>query len=124
MWQPDTSRLPFFFKSNMDITINGKTYKFEVGSWWGPLYVYEDIMDIAAHPERKFNPAITLHLHVMLYCVLLSDNDGLDLTLDEFLAALDDLELCACLKEFYARRVTVLTAGRQESEPVGSKKKS
>ena len=111
----------------MEITINGRKYKFEVRSWWGPLYTFEDIMDVPAHLERKFNPASTLHLHVMLYCVLMNDNEALDLTLDEFIEALNNIELCNALTSFYLKRVDILTTGRHVSDQQsgnGSKKKS
>ena len=66
----------------MKITINNKASNFDYKGWWGPLYKYEEIMDIANHPERKFNPAVTFHLHTMFYAILLTDNDTLDLTVE------------------------------------------
>lgn len=95
----------------MKITINKKEYNFEYRGWWGPLYKYEEIMDIANHPERKFNPAVTFHLHTMFYAILLTDNDTLDLTVEGFFSALEDLSLCNTLTEYYSQRVAVLTQG-------------
>lgn len=91
--------------------------------WWGPQYNFENIMDVASHPERRYNPMLTFHLHVMLYCVLLCDNDPLDLTLDEFLAALEDLDLTRTLTEYYTRRVEILSRRRSDKEPEGESKK-
>lgn len=93
----------------MKITIKGKEYNFDFTGWWGPQYQFEEIMNVAQYPERRFNPNLTLHMHVMFYCVLLCDNDGLELTLDEFFEALNDLTLANALSDFYARRCEVLT---------------
>ena len=109
----------------MEISINGKQYQFNMSGWWGPQYHFEDIMGVAEHPERRFNPMLQLHLHVMFYCVLMCDNDPLDLTLDEFLDALNDLNLHRTLTEFYTKRVEILTKGvpaKQSGDD--SKKKS
>ena len=109
----------------MTITINGKDYQFNMSGWWGPQYKFEEIMQVGEHPERRFNPLLTLHLHVMLYCVLLCDNENFDLKLEEFMAALEDLELNRRLTEFYTKRMEILTKGmstKQHDED--SKKKS
>lgn len=96
-----------------------------MSGWWGPQYQFEEIMNVAEHPERRFNPMLTLHMHVMFYCVLLCDNEGLDLTLDEFFEALNDLNLVNTLNEFYAKRVDVLTKTLiPKKEKKDSKKKS
>lgn len=109
----------------MTITINGKDYQFNMSGWWGPQYKFEDVMNIAEHPERRFNPLLTFHLHVMFYCILLCDNDPLDLTLEDFMAALEDLELNRQLTEFYSKRVEILTKSINPSKPKeDSKKKS
>lgn len=110
----------------MEVRIKDKTYQFNVRSWWGPLYTFEEIMDVAAHPERRFNPASTLHLHTMLYCVLLNDNDALDLTLDEFFESLNDMALCSAMTEFFTRRASILLSGgtEKDSTPESKKKRS
>ena len=109
----------------MEITIKGKQYQFNMSGWWGPQYLYEDVMQVAEHPERRFNPLVSKHLHVMLYCVLMCDNDPLDLTLEDFLLALEDLELTRTLTEFYTKRVEILTKGMTSKESdADSKKKS
>lgn len=111
----------------MTITINGKDYLFEVSSWWGPQYTFETIMDVANHPERRFNPTLSLHQHVMLYCVLMNDNDNLDLTIEDFFKALEDISLVNKLTEFYAKRVEQLTQTvypKDEAPASDSKKKS
>lgn len=110
----------------MTITINGKDYQFNMSGWWGPQYKYEEVMNVAEHPERRFNPLLTFHLHVMFYCILLCDNDPLDLTLEDFLAALEDLELNRQLSNYYSQRVGILTKSVTPSKPSkeDSKKKS
>lgn len=110
----------------MKININGKEYQFEMTGWWGPQYKFEEIMQVGEHPERKFNPILTLHLHVMYYCILMCDNESLDLTLDEFLAALNDMKLVKELNQFYTQRCKILTQSIDtEKKPAKkSKKKS
>jgi len=108
----------------MEITINGQSLKFEMQSWWGPMYLYEEIMNVAEHPENTFNPAKTMHLHVMFYCILMDDNDGLTLTLDDFLKAVNDLKLHAALLKHYTERTRVLLQLQSaESKPAGTSKK-
>lgn len=110
----------------MTITINDKDYQFIMSGWWGPQYKFEEIMNVTEHPERRFNPLLTFHLHVMFYCILLCDNDPLDLTVEEFLSALEDLELNRKLTEYYSRRVEILTKTITPKEPAeaDAKKKS
>lgn len=110
----------------MTITINGKDYQFNMSGWWGPQYKFEEIMDVAEHPERRFNPLLTFHLHVILYCILLCDNDPLDLSLEDFMAALEDLSLSKQMTEYYSNRVQILTKKitPQKTEKEDSKKKS
>lgn len=107
----------------MEITINGKQYQFNMSGWWGPQYRFEEIMNIAEHPERRFNPNVTYHLHVMFYCVLMEDNEPFDLTFEEFLAALEDLNLNKQLMEFYTKRVEILTKGLSIKQPEKEAKK-
>ena len=107
----------------MIITINGKEYEFNMSGWWGPQYRFEEIMNIGEYPERRFNPNITYHVHVMFYCVLLEDNDPLDLTFEEFLAALEDLNLNKQLMDFYSKRVEILTKGLTMTQPAKDSKK-
>ena len=107
----------------MIIKINGKDYQFNMSGWWGPQYKFEEIMQVGEHPERRFNPLLTLHLHVMFYCILLCDNEALDLTLEEFLAVLEDLTLNKELTEFYTKRVEILTKGMEMKEPEKNTKK-
>jgi hypothetical protein len=92
----------------MEVTINGETLKFNVESWWGPMYIYETVMDIEHYPERRFNPLRTLHLHVMLWCILLNENPNMTLQLEEFIKVLDDMDLYSQLLECYNKRVAIL----------------
>ena len=111
----------------MEITINGQVLQFNFESWWGPMYLYESIMDIEHHPERTFNPARSLHLHVMLYSILLNDNPGMTLQLDEFCKAIEDLKLYNSILTYYNQRVAVImdiqTLAAKSDTP-GSKKKN
>lgn len=109
----------------MEVTIKGKTYHFKVTSWWGPLYLFEDIMDVAHHPENKFNMSLSFHLHVMFYAVLMNDNESLDITLEEFLQELNDLELHTQLRDYYIKRTEILTrhSGGTEESAEDTKKK-
>ena len=93
----------------MEITINGEILQFNMRSWWGPMYIYEEVADVVNHPDRRFNPAIALHLHIMLYCVLLDDNPGITLTLEDFIKALDNMKLYTDLLSYYNKRVNILT---------------
>lgn len=110
----------------MTITINEKNYRFDMAGWWGPQYKYEEVMNVAEHPERRFNPLLTFHLHVMFYCILLCDNDPLDLSLEDFLAALENLDLNRQLTEYYTQHVEILTKSitPKQPQPEDSKKKS
>ena len=54
----------------MELSINGEVLQFKYESWWGPMYIYENIMDIENYPERKFNPVKTVCVHTMLYSIL------------------------------------------------------
>ena len=112
----------------MDITINGQALQFNMQSWWGPMYIYEEVMDVANHPERKFNPAKTLYLHIMLYCVLMDDNPGITLTLEEFLKAIENLDLRNTLLEYYNKRVEIILdiqpGGDKEADKPSKKKSS
>lgn len=65
-------------------------------------------MDVANHPERRFNPAKTIHLHIMFYCILIDDNPGITITLEDFLKAMGDFQLHTSMMEYYNKRVAVL----------------
>lgn len=106
----------------MKVTINNKEYNFEYRGWWGPLYKYEELMDVENHPERKFNPTSTFKLHVMYYAILMADNEVLDITIEEFLRALEDLTLCNALGEQYAKRIAVLSQGMPSANSENKKK--
>ena len=92
----------------MELSINGEVLQFNYESWWGPMYIYEDIMDIEHHPERKFNPVKTICLHAMLFSILLNDNPDMQLTFDDFLKAIDDLSLYHRILEYYNKRLSSL----------------
>lgn len=101
----------------MEITINNQVLQFNVQSWWGPMYIYEEVMDVVHHPERKFDPSRTAYLHIMLYCVLMDDNPILTLTLDEFLKAINDMALCHTIMDFYNKRIAAIMDLQPEAEP-------
>ena len=113
----------------MELSINGEDLQFKYESWWGPMYIYEDIMDIANHPERKFNPVKTVCLHAMLYSILLNDNPDMQLTFDAFLKAIEDIKLYQKILQCYNERVAVFidiqpVQNEQEDASEDSKKKS
>ena len=83
-------------------------------------------MDVANHPERRFDPAKTFHLHIMFYCILIDDNPGITITLEEFIKAMNNLQLHTSMIKHYNKRVAVLldlqpAPGENQDE---SKKKS
>lgn len=92
----------------MEITVNNQVLQFNMQSWWGPMYLFEEVMDIANHPERRFNPAKTAHLHIMFYCILMDDNPGITITLEEFIKSMNNLQLHTSMMDYYNKRVAVL----------------
>lgn len=111
----------------MEITVNGQVLQFNMQSWWGPMYIFEEVMDVAHHPERRFDPTKTVHLHIMFYCILIDDNPGITITLEDFLKAVGDLNLHTSMMQYYDKRVAVLldlqpAPGENSEEP--AKKKS
>ena len=92
----------------MEIKINEQVLQFNMQSWWGPMYIFEEVMDVANHPERRFDPAKTAHLHVMFYCILIDDNPNITITLEEFVKAMDNLQLHTSILEYYNKRVSIL----------------
>ena len=112
----------------MELSINGEVLQFKYESWWGPMYIYENIIDIENHPERKFNPVKTVCVHAMLYSILLNDNPDMQLSFDDFLKAIEDIKLYQKILECYNKRVAVLmdlqpTVKEQEDADEDSKKK-
>lgn len=113
----------------MELSINGEVLQFNYESWWGPMYIYETIMDIENHPERKFNPVKTVCLHTMLYSILLNDNPEMQLTFEDFLKAIEDFKLYQQILQFYNKRVAILmdlqpgSGDQAGDEPDESKKK-
>lgn len=104
----------------MKVTIKGQEYNFTFDSVWGPMYLYEEI----AGEKMPFNPRKTACLHLLFYCILLRSNPGLDLTLEEFLIALNDLNLANAMRDYYVKRMDVLTGlVSAEAEQEDDKKK-
>ena len=89
----------------MKVTIKGQEYNFTFDSVWGPMYLYEEI----AGDKMPFDPRKTACLHLLFYCILLRSNPGLDLTLEDFLLSLNNLELANAMREYYVKRMDVLT---------------
>jgi hypothetical protein len=111
----------------MEITVNNEVLQFNMQSWWGPMYIFEEVMDLANHPERRFNPAKTAHLHIMFYCILIDDNPNLTITLEDFIKAMSDLQLHTSLLDYYNKRVSVLLdlqPAQNENQDKPSKKKT
>ena len=109
----------------MEITINNEVLQFNFGNWWGPMYIYENIMDIEHHPERAFNPVKTVHLHVMLYSILLNDNPDMALSLEGFLKAIENLQLYKTILDHFNKRMAVImdSATADAGDGTESKKK-
>jgi hypothetical protein len=104
----------------MKVTIKGQEYNFTFDSVWGPMYLYEEI----AGEKMPFNPRKTACLHLLFYCILLRSNPGIDLTLDDFLLSLNDLNMANAMRDYYMKRMNVLTGfASDEAETEESDKK-
>ena len=105
----------------MKVTIKGQEYNFTFDSVWGPMYLYEEV----AGEQMPFNPRKTACLHLLFYCILLRSNPGLDVSLEEFLIALNDLNLANAMRDYYVKRMDVLTgfASAEAETEEGDKKK-
>lgn len=89
----------------MKVTIKGQEYNFTFDSVWGPMYLYEEI----AGEKMPFDPRKTACLHLLFYCILLRSNPGLDVSLEEFLISLNDLNMANAMRDYYVKRMDVLT---------------
>lgn len=104
----------------MKVTIKGQEYNFTFDSVWGPMYLYEEI----AGEKMPFDPRKTACLHLLFYCILLRSNPGFDVSLEEFLIALNNLELANAMRDYYVKRMDVLTGFvSAEAEQEDNKKK-
>lgn len=105
----------------MKVTIKGKEYNFTFDSVWGPMYLYEEM----AGDKMPFNPRKTACLHLLFYCILLRSNPGLDLTLEDFLLSLNNLDMANAMRDYYVTRMDVLTSlsGDEDESEEGDKKK-
>jgi hypothetical protein len=89
----------------MKVTIKGVEYEFAFDSVWGPMYLYEEMTDVAFEPKK------TRCMHLMFYAILMLSNSGMTLTLEEFILALNDVQLAKSMMEYYTQRMAVLTTG-------------
>ena len=104
----------------MKVTIKGQEYNFTFDSVWGPMYLYEEIVG----EKMPFDPRKTACLHLLFYCILLRSNPGFDVSLEEFLIALNNLELANAMRDYYVKRMDVLTGFvSAEAEQEDDKKK-
>ena len=104
----------------MKVTIKGQEYNFTFDSVWGPMYLYEEV----AGEKMPFNPRKTACLHLLFYCILLRSNPGLDVTLEEFLLSLNNLEMANAMRDYYVMRMNVLSGlSSDEAETEESDKK-
>lgn len=104
----------------MKVTIKGKEYNFGFDSIWGPMYLYEEI----AGEKMPFDPRKTACMHLLFYCILLRGNPGLDVTLDEFLLSLNNLKMANEMRDYYVKRMDVLSGlSSDEAETEESDKK-
>lgn len=88
----------------MKIRIKGKEYEWGFDSVWGPMYMYEVVTD----GKLPYDAGKSLCNHVLWWCILWQSNEGCDVTLDDWLVALNDLDLCRRLAEAYAQRMQAL----------------
>ena len=102
----------------MKVELKGQVYEFSFNTVWGALYTYEDFVG----EKLPFDPKRTLCLHILFYCILVRVNEGFNLTFDEFVECLNDLKLATSMKEYYFKRMEVLSQGVEE-EPLDDKKK-
>ena len=104
----------------MKVTIKGQEYNFTFDSVWGPMYLYEEV----AGEKMPFDPRKTACLHLLFYCILLRSNPGLDVTLDEFLLSLNNLKMANEMRDYYVKRMDVLSGlSSDEAETEESDKK-
>ena len=106
----------------MKVTIKGKEYDFGFDSVWGTMYLYEAI----AGEKMPFDPRKTACMHLLFYCILLRSNPGLDVTLEEFLLSLNNLEQANAMRDYYVKRMNVLSGlsgDEAEEDQEGDKKK-
>jgi hypothetical protein len=106
----------------MEVKIKGRVYRFEFDSVWGPLYTYEEVCG-----ERlPFDAKKTICLHILFWCILFRANKDFTLTVDEFVQALNDVQLAIQMRDYYVKRMGVLTEGAMtddEAEGDEGKKK-
>lgn len=88
----------------MKIRIKGKEYEWGFDSVWGPMYLYEVVTD----GKLPYDGGKTLCNHVLWWCILYQSNEGCDVSLDDWLQALNDLELVAKLATEFAQRMQAL----------------
>ena len=105
----------------MKVTIKGKEYNFGFDSIWGPMYLYEEM----AGEKIPFDPRKTVCMHIFFYCILIRSNPGLDVTLDEFLLSLNDLKMANEMRDYYVKRMDVLSdlSSDEAEREEGDKKK-
>ena len=103
----------------MKVTIKGKEYDFGFDSVWGPMYLYEEI----AGERMPFDTRKTACLHLLFYCILMRSNPGLDVELEEFLLSLNNLEMANAMRDYYVKRMNVLTGAVAEADGEGTDKK-
>lgn len=109
----------------IEIKIKGKVYKWGFDSVWGPMYAYE----MVCGDKLPFDAKKVLCLHVMWWCILVQANEGCTLSLDEWMEAMNDVQLTKVLSVEYAARMQVLTDAatadnmRIEEEGEADKKK-
>jgi hypothetical protein len=103
----------------MKINIKGQELEFSFDSVWGPMYTYEEVCGTAL----PFEPRKTLCMHVMWWCILIRANEGCTVTLDEFVEALNDMQLVRSLADYYKARMEVLTTAQDRKEEKEENKK-
>lgn len=104
----------------MKVIIKGKEYEFAFDSIWGPMYDYETV----AGNKLPYDSRKTLCLHILFWCILWRSNRDFNITLDDFIIELNNMELAKSLTDYYRRRMEVLSTGVPEdvSEETDKKK--
>lgn len=103
----------------MKVKIYTKEYNFEFDSVFGPLYTYEEV----AGDKLPFNPKKSLCMHVLFWCILLRANENFTLGLDDFLNALNDVDLVRSMNDYYVKRMEILTSTAETVEAAPDDKK-
>lgn len=104
----------------MKVEINGQEYEYSFDSVWGVLYDFETLTS----GKVAYNGNLMLHVHIAIYGVLIRRNSDFTMEFEDFVEALNDMELSRALVEYYTKRMERLTnMSNAEAEADGEAKK-